>query len=194
MEAETNPVEEKIIEATIECMEKYGVQDTTNRKIAQMAGINSAAINYYFRSKEILIGRAMERTLANAFDWKDIASLPGDTPQQHCTAIFCSLVEGGLNYPGITRAHFYELLTEGNYDSLIVGPMNDFVVQLCRDLKERGLSLAQGELEAACMQITSAVFMLILVPRLFQPGLGLNMADQAQRERFISRLVEKLLQ
>lgn len=194
MEAASNPIENKIIEATIECLEKYGVLGTTNRKIAQIAGINSAAINYYFRSKEILVQRAMERTLANAFDWKDLAALPGNTPQERCTAIFCNLVEGGLNYPGITRAHFYDLLTAGNYDSLIVTRMNEFVVHLCQDMKERGIKLDQGDLEAACMQITTAVFMLILVPDLFQPGLGLTMTDKEQRERFISRLVEKLLQ
>ena len=185
--------EEKIIDATIECLEKYGVQGTTIRKIADFAGMNSAAINYYFRSKEVLIQRAMERTLANAFDWEDIASLPGSTPQEHCAAIFINLVEGGTNYPGLTRAHFYDLLSSGNYDTLVVQRMNAFILNLCKDLQERGLQMEQHRLETACMQITSSVFMMILSPKLFQSSFGLDMANSAQRENFITSLVDQLL-
>jgi len=185
--------EEKIIDATIECLEKYGVQGTTIRKIADFAGMNSAAINYYFRSKEVLVQRALERTLANAFDWEDIATLPGSTPQEHCAAIFINLVEGGINYPGITRAHFYDLLTGGNYNTQVVKRMNEFVQYLCQDLKERGLQMEQHRLETGCMQITSAVFMMILSPKLFQSSFGLDMANSAQRENFITSLVNQLL-
>lgn len=185
--------EEKIIDATIECLEKYGVQGTTIRKIADFAGMNSAAINYYFRSKEILIQRAMERTLANAFDWKDIAALPGSTPQEHCAAIFINLVEGGINYPGLTRAHFYDLLSSGNYNTLVVKRMNEFMLNLYKNLQERGLQIEQHRLEMACMQITASVFMMILSPKLFQSSFGLDMTNPAQRENFITSLVDQLL-
>ena len=50
MEYASDSMEEKIILATIECLEKYGFQGTTIRKIAEAAGSNSAAVNYYFRS------------------------------------------------------------------------------------------------------------------------------------------------
>jgi AcrR family transcriptional regulator len=188
MEILSDSAEEKIIAAAIDCLEKYGVQGTTIRKIAEIAGIN-----YYFRSKDVLIQRAMERTLENAFDWKDIASLPGKTAQEHCAAIFINLVEGGVNYPGITRAHFFDLLTAGNYDSLVVKQMNGFVVHLVSDLKERGLKMPEHDLETACMQITACVFMLILTPKLFDSSFHLDMTDSVQRIDFINQLVKKLL-
>jgi Transcriptional regulator len=194
MENSSESAEEKITTAAIECLEKYGVQGATIRKIAEMAGMNSAAINYYFRSKEALIQHAMERTLENAFDWKDIAMLPGKTAQEHCAAIFINLVEGGVNYPGITRAHFFDLLTYGNYDSLVVTRMNGFVLHLAEDLKARGLKMPQQELETACMQITACVFMLILSPKLFASSFHLDMTSAEQREAFINDLVDKLLQ
>ncbi len=46
MQAEPGPIERKIIEAAIECIEQYGIQGATNRRIAEIAGVNSAAINY----------------------------------------------------------------------------------------------------------------------------------------------------
>jgi AcrR family transcriptional regulator len=193
MEPSPDSVEEKIIVATIECLEKNGVQGTTIRKIAESAGINSAAINYYFRSKEVLVQRAMERTLANAFDWTDLASLPGDTPQEYCAAIFIHLLEGGVHYPGITRAHFYSLLTAGDYDTLVVKKLNKFVEHLVTELQQRGLKMEKGKLETACIQITSSVFMLILSPKLFQPGFGLDVTDPKQRQELITGLVDHLL-
>ena len=189
----SDAVEEKIILAAIECIEKYGVQETTNRKIAEIANINSAAINYYFRSKEVLIQRVMERTLANAFDWEDIAKLPGATPQEHCAAIFINLLEGGINYPGVTRAHFYELLTTGNYESLIVKRMNEFVSNLVSDLQQRGIKMPQKDLEYACMQITSSVFFMILSPKLFQGEFGVDLTQPVQKNEFINSLVSQLL-
>jgi AcrR family transcriptional regulator len=188
-----NPVEEKIISAAVECLERYGIEGTTNRVIASTAGINSAAINYYFRNKEVLIQKVMERTMDNAFDWKDLAELPGNTPVERCVGIFNHLIEGGLNYPGITRAHFHDLLTSGKYDSLVVKRLNQFALQLCDDLLSRGYNKPRAELEMSCMQILNAVFMTVLVPQLYQKSFGLDLADPATRSRFVQSLVEKLL-
>mgnify|MGYP000850297326 CR=1 FL=1 len=186
-------MEEKIISAAVDCLEQYGMEGTTNRVIANAAGINSAAINYYFRNKEVLIQKVMERTMDNAFDWKDLAELPGNTPAERCIGIFNHLIEGGLNYPGITRAHFHDLLTSGKYDSLVVQRLNQFAMQLCDDLQSRGYKGPRADLELACMQIMNAVFMTILVPQLFQKSFGLDLADPNTRSRFIHTLVEKLL-
>jgi AcrR family transcriptional regulator len=193
MDTSPTAVEMTIINATIECIEKYGIQGTTNRKIAEMAGVNNAAINYYFRSKDALIRRCMQITLENAFDFKDFENLPGDTAQQRCAAIFDDLVTGGLNYPGLTRSHFYELLTEGKYDSIAVEKLNEFVGDLARDLEGRGVDLDAQELQLACVQITMAVMMAILAPRLFAAKFGIDMSDEKTRRRFIQRLVERLL-
>ena len=193
MTADPENMEEKIINAAIESLEKHGVQGTTNRKIAEIAGINSAAINYYFRSKEVLIHRTMEKTLENAFDWKDMEKLPGVTPQERCEAIFENLIEGGMDYPGITRAHFYDLFTSGDTNSMVVTRLNEFVAALCNDLQAHGFTGKRADLELACMQITSSVFMMIIAPQLFQQGFELDIRQQSDRIKFVHQLVNKLL-
>lgn len=190
---ELTPVEEKIITATVECIEKYGIKGTTIRKIAAEAGVNSAAINYYFRSKDVLIERCMKQTLHNAFDWEDVEKLPGSTASERCKAVFYGILEGGLNYPGITRAHFYDLLVEGNYLSPMSQMMNDFVGKLVADLKARGAALPEDELYLACVQITHAVMMFVLMPGVFKERYGLNLADPQTRIRYLDRLVDRLL-
>jgi AcrR family transcriptional regulator len=193
MEDQTMTPEEKIIQATIECIEQYGLQGATNRRIAAQAGVNIAAINYYFRSKETLMKRVMKTTLDNAFDWEDFEDLPSSTPQERCTAIFEDLIQGGCNFPGLTRAHFYAMLSEGRTDSEAANRLNDFVSQLAVDLRQRGIALAEEDLYLAVTEITAAVILMIMVPDLFQQSTGLDLCNPEARHRFVSRLVNRLL-
>jgi AcrR family transcriptional regulator len=186
----TDSMEEKIINATIACIEQFGVEATTNRKIAEIAGINSAAVNYYFRSKEILLQRVMERTLDNAFDWKDFEHLAGDTPQERCEAIFLDILSGGVNFPGITRAHFHNLLSLGDYDSQVVARINKFVESLVQDLISHGYKGNRTDLEMSCMQLSYAIFMAVLTPRIFTQ---LNLEDAGNQKTFVHSLVHKIL-
>jgi AcrR family transcriptional regulator len=182
-------IEQKIVQAAIDCIEQYGIQGASNRKIAEMAGVNSASINYYFRSKEVLIDICMQETLENAFDFKDFEHLPDSSAHARCVAIFDELIAGGIKYPGITRSHFYELLTAGSYDSMVVGKLNDFVLNLAKDMRARHAALEPHELELACTQMTMTVMMAILAPRLFSKGLGLDITDADTRQRFVEQLV-----
>jgi AcrR family transcriptional regulator len=193
MEDQTMTPEEKIIQATIECIEQYGLQGATNRRIAAQAGVNIAAINYYFRSKETLMKRVMKTTLDNAFDWEDFEDLPSSTPQERCTAIFEDLIQGGCNFPGLTRAHFYAVLSEGRTDSEAANRLNDFVSQLAVDLRQRGIALAEEDLYLAVTEITAAVILMIMVPDLFQQSTGLDLCNPEVRHHFVSRLVNRLL-
>jgi AcrR family transcriptional regulator len=186
------PIETKIISAAIECIEKYGIQGATNRKIAQIAGVNNAAINYYFRSKDILIQRCMQVTLENAFDFKDFENLPGGSARERCAAIFNDLIGGGITYPGLTRAHFYDLFTSGQYDSLAVEKLNEFAANLVSDLEKRGMIMDHAQLQTACAQMTYTAIMAILAPRLFAGAFGLELNDAPTRQRFVERLVERL--
>jgi AcrR family transcriptional regulator len=192
METTNLSVEDRIIQAAIECIEKYGVHGATNRKIAALTGVNNAAINYYFRSKEALVARCMRVTLHNAFDWEDIAKLPGRTARERCAAIFKDLIQGGINYPGLTRSHFYDLISEGNYQSLVVEKLNEFVENLAKDLDQKGAGLEANELRLACVQITAAAMMVILAPQLFAP-FGFDLRDETTCDSFVNRLVDRLL-
>ena len=56
----------RIILATIECLERFGVTGTTVRRITEAAGVNVAAINYYFGDKEALLEAALAQSLDQA--------------------------------------------------------------------------------------------------------------------------------
>jgi len=186
-------VEDRIVLAAIDCVEKYGISGATNRRIAFMANVNSAAINYYFRSKETLLRRCMEITLKNAFDLAEVPPMPGASPEQRCLAVMQDLVAGGFRYPGLTRAHFFDLLAEGKRDALLVKHVRRFVDDLAADLHGRGCALPMEELKLALSQIVSAVFLVILAPGLFDGQESGQPDDPAAWSNYLARLVNKLL-
>ncbi len=61
--AEKNATRRAILEAVVTCIEKYGIDKVTTRKIAVEAGTNIASINYYFRSKDELIEETLSMTI-----------------------------------------------------------------------------------------------------------------------------------
>jgi AcrR family transcriptional regulator len=185
--------EDRIVEATIECIEQYGIAGATNRRIAERAGVNIAAINYYFRSKEILIRRCLDITLRNAFDLGDMPAMPQATAEERCIAILIGLIEGGYRYPGLSRAHFYNLVAEGTYDPLLAKHLNHFIADLASDLRMRGSALPQDELKMALLQMLSVVILAILAPTLYAEQHGVNLSDPDTRRAYITRLVTSLL-
>ncbi|HVP20253.1 MAG TPA: TetR/AcrR family transcriptional regulator [Anaerolineaceae bacterium] len=192
MSEEPASIEEKIILTTIDCIERYGFSGATNRRISQAAGVNIAAINYYFRSKKALIQRVMEITLHNAFDLSNVPSMPEATVQQRCAAIFAEILEGGIRYPNLTRAHFHDLLVEDQPDTLLQHYVRQFVDEQAQELLTRGLTLPPDEIKLALIQIFSAVAMAVLAPSLIEQA-GIDLHDPAARQSYVKRLVEKLL-
>jgi AcrR family transcriptional regulator len=187
-------VEQKIIGAAIECIERYGMQGTTIRRIADIAGVNSAAISYYFRSKDRLMDLAMAEALGNAFDWDDFIASDDFPPQERLLAILEDLMTGALRYPGTARALFYATLMEGDYDTPAMRRMNEFLEELLQDLRSRGLSGEPAALRSAVTQITSASFVLAaMLPHAFDSFIGGSFTDPEVRRSYLRRLVEGLL-
>lgn len=186
-------IEFKIILAAIECIEKYGISGATNRQIARVAGVNNAAINYYFRSKEVLIQRCMEITLKNTFDLNGMPLMSAASAEERCVAVLMNLMTGGYQRPGTMHAHFFNLLVQGQPDILLAEYINRFINDLAEDLQERGCALAQNELKVSLTQMVSAVILAVLAPTLFEQHQGFNLQNPNTCRAYVTRLVKKLL-
>ncbi len=105
-------VRESIRLATIDLIEREGGGTVTTRAIALAAGVNVAAINYYFRSKDALLSEALETSWNHALD--DLRDFLHGTPwdcRKGLGGIAGYLIEGGAKFPNITRAQLLGLGT-----------------------------------------------------------------------------------
>lgn len=63
--------EERIFHSACEVFLLYGYHGTTIRKITELSGVNNAALNYYFRSKDKLYEKVVEFLLVTIKETDD---------------------------------------------------------------------------------------------------------------------------
>jgi AcrR family transcriptional regulator len=183
---------DRILAAALACMERDGIEATGIRDIAREAGVNSAAINYYFRSKENLIRLALERSLENAFDEivseLDRLRAEGLPARAALERVMNDYVQHVGDYPRLGYAHLREALVNQRYDGEAVRRLNAFLEQLLQRLAPEGDSERARELRLLLMQAWGSLLLLGVLPRLFEPFLKLDFSDAEVRERFVSVL------
>ncbi len=129
----------EIIDATVQAIDEVGSEGATIRKIAGIAGVNSAAISYYFGNRDNLMSQALERTLDNAFDFNDFDYLPEDNYRQVLKAVFSDWKKGAIAYPGITYTHFDDLINSRTHHEIIKKKINEFILNVYKLLIKHGL-------------------------------------------------------
>jgi len=112
---------ERIILAAIDILEKDGARGITTRRIAVEAGVNSAAVNYYFGSKEELVRQVLSLTLSHGFtDWIEILRDGSLDAPSRLYAVLSIMLEGIERNPGVVRAHMFESgVSEGSRAELM---------------------------------------------------------------------------
>ncbi len=173
----------QIILATIDCIAKDGIAGTTVRNITAKAGVNTAAINYYFGSRERLIEAALQETLKNAFDTDDIIRKPEDDYKTVLSATLSHWYDGAVLYPGITRAHFDEIVNQRNGAETLNTGFSKFILDIYDILVEHGLEASPAAL--ARVKIIFGSFMFgVVFPDVARPA--------EKKEDFIRLLVDLL--
>jgi len=185
--------EDKIILATVECIEEYGINGTTIRRIGDKAGMNSAAINYYFRSKDALMERVFSTTLNNAFDWEDFIYTENMPLKEQLNEIFVFLSVKSIEYRNISRAHFYEIIEHENYNTMITVRMNAFLEKVFSEVKRKKPDLPDGRIRMALTQLAAATLPFFSIyANLFDTFSGLDMDRAENRAKYVKSLVETL--
>ena len=176
--ADKNTTRGSILEAVVTCIEKYGIDKITTRKIADEAGTNIASINYYFRSKDELVAEALSMTITHMTE--DIFGAIDDTEQpfeQVLQDVIFYMLDGSLRYPGITTAHLYRAVTEKQYDSIsarsIIKVFERLVKRAIHEYPQRD----SGELRFHLSQIFSSIMFTMLAPNFFSVGQGYKLVN-----------------
>ena len=194
MSSEERAAERKIVTAAITCIERQGIQNVTIRSIAKEAGVNSAAINYYFRSKDKLIAKAMATTLAHlASDLREIATDDTRPLAERLGELLDYLIEGAIQYPQVTRAHLSEPLREGSSGSEFGGLLAEILAGIREEL-DRGRGHPAGrELDLLLVQLFSAAILPALMPTLFQGFSGIDFRDLRTRRAYVELLIREVI-
>lgn len=182
--ADKNTTRGSILEAVVTCIEKYGIDKITTRKIANEAGTNIASINYYFRSKDELVAEALSMTITHMTE--DIFAAIDDTEQpfeQVLQDVIFYMLDGSLRYPGVTTAHLYRAVTERQYDSIsarsIIKVFERLVKRAIHEYPQRD----SKELRFHLSQIFSSIMFSMLAPNFFSVGRDYKLVNTRSAKR-----------
>ncbi len=185
-------MEERIVNAAIACIEREGLHHVTIRGIAHEAGVNSAAISYYFRSKEKLVERALRTTLSNAFeDWEKLLADKGGDLRSVLRSVLGEMCEGTRRYPGLVKAHLYDTFVEGASHTPFMRRFNDFLIALAGKMKSSASRVTDREIGIALTQVTSAILLPGIFPGLFRANIGVDLGDARSRAAYVDRLIDR---
>jgi AcrR family transcriptional regulator len=130
--------ERRIIVAALDCVEEAGLEGATVRAIAAKAGLNPAAVNYYYRSKDRLIEAALRGSWTHVAEDVDRIRAEGPNAKTALVQTIRYLLEGVWRYPRIMRAIIAE------EPSLKAETAAFFLSLFARLLAEAGLPADQG--------------------------------------------------
>jgi len=194
MNADAQSTRDRIVAATIVCLERVGMQGVTIRGIAEEAGVNVAAVNYHFGSKSQLLEETLRQS-RHQEAWASVGELD-QAIQQAGGDVLAGLVNhlheflgNAINWPRLTEAQLHEILAGQDYDTPIVSEMNAFAHQFADRLRPALPNMPEMDIKLAVAQVWSVLVLLSLLPHVFDEFLGAPMSDPALRRRYVERLV-----
>ncbi len=187
---DTLSTRDKILLSTIALIEKEGLQNLTTRSIAKAAGVNSAAVNYYFRTKENLIDEILEYTLRHMF--LDINEMYTDEQDFNSILrnILFYILQGSLKYPSIVSAHFHKPIIFNDYDVASVKQLNEYMEQFVYRIKTLEPGQDEERIRMKLLQLISASVLPAILPGVFKRNLGEDFfTDTEKQKKYIEELI-----
>lgn len=188
-------VPDRIVAATIDVIERLGLEGATTRTIAAAAGVNLASVNYYFRSKDKLIETVLEKTMGHAAgDWAQILGNGEATPGARLAEFAEHMLSGLVRFPKLSLAHFSA--KNPGPKAALDRSVDALHPQIARVI-EAGTGLSSGAASIAAIAFMGSILLPVFYGRLFfrREGAGpaIDLQDEAERRRYIERVVAEAL-
>jgi AcrR family transcriptional regulator len=181
---------ERILQTSVRLLTTGLSKEPTTREIAREAGVNVAAIHYYFQTKEGLMSSAYAAATEigfthamKVFDRKDLRAR--DRVVQFLKGYAVGIVE----YPGISRAGFSVML----FAERASEQFSRYLGQIFAALRDAFREMGETD-EKRCAGRALAALSSIILPFLFLGSFrgisGIEYDDRAERDAYIELLGE----
>jgi AcrR family transcriptional regulator len=167
------PPERRILVAAVNCIEEFGMKGATVRRIAAKAGLNPAAINYYYRSKDKLIEEALRGAWTHVAADIDLVMRETTDPTEVFGITASYLLEGAFRNPKLVRAIMAE------HPTLHI-EVADFFKSLFGRMTEKGGS--RESLRHGFLLLTAFAVFLGFTPNVVEVLSGIDLSDKERRQ------------
>jgi len=187
-------VRAKILEAAIACIQRDGIEKVTSRVIAAEAGVNLAALNYYFGSKDKVLELALDRAMTSAFvdilDDYDRHLRRHRKVREAFVALLDEAIEGGTRFPNVGFALVHETITSQRYDTPFVEKLEGFLDTFFERIGEHLRGADERERRASLVLLWSSVLLSGLLPGVFDRFRRGALTDPEARLAYVRSMVD----
>ena len=193
MSPEETNTREKVLKATVQLLGKNGPEKLTIRQIAARAGVNVAAINYHFRSKENLVDEAVyafsEKAFVNGMKVFRDPAMPAET---RLTTFFQGYAYGLVEFRGATRTAFMGMMNASSAEGKYAGMMREMFTAAAKSVGEMTGVTDLAECNRRVLMLFSGVVFPFLCLEVFLGASGIDYRDREERDRYVAMLVKAM--
>lgn len=160
----------RLLDATLHEIERHGLARLTVRSVATAAGVNIAAVSYYFRSKDALVAAALKGSIEHVLaDSEPLLARLTEEPEEALTELLGYYLEGSLRFPQVAKAHLHEAFISDDYSGPFPTLFAPIVVRLRAALRAAVPDLDEKEAGARVVAALSSVFFPAFFAGFFAP-------------------------
>lgn len=185
---------DRILHATLKIIGKEGFQNITIKKIADLAEVNIAAVNYHFGSKANVINEAIKvlnEKLVKCFEVLEQKDIP---PIERLRSFLYSYMGSALEYPDVFRNFIYSAinncLDSGDY---IVFLKKEGFEKIRSTINEVGLFMDNEILVMKMVQMVGSMKLPILLGEQMKQMSGLDFDKIEVRNKYVELMLKSLL-
>lgn len=186
---------ENIIKATLKIIGDEGFQNVTIRKIAALAEVNVAAINYHFGTKDIVINEALKyltRKLKDSFSFLKEKGLP---PEDRLRNFIRNYADAALEHPDVFRNYINHSMCNDEMPS----DYSEFIKregfeELKNTLREIRTEDDDIKLFMKGFQIISGIAFPVLLGKQMEKLSGIEYNDKNVRYKYLDVLLKTIVE
>ncbi|MEG0297307.1 MAG: TetR/AcrR family transcriptional regulator [Clostridium sp.] len=190
----TTSTRDKILDATLSLIRNEGFNNITIRKIADLADVNIAAVNYHFGSKDKVINEAMKilaKKVTACFKELDKKEIP---PKERLRLFLVGYAENTLEYSEVFKILINESISNNNANGDYVKFLGEMgVSKISIVLRECGVTCEENVLVMKVIQMIGTLAFPILLGNHMNEMVGVDYTDNKTREIYIDFVLKSLI-
>lgn len=192
MNREVTDTRSKIMKAAVDIIGREGNLGVTIREIADKAGVNIAAINYHFSSKENLLEEVERVTMEQVTLIYNCLLDESKSPRERLINWADELMRYLIDYPGIIYMIGTRILQSDNKSAGLAEYLSDSDVRLNPVVRELTGIGDEKLLSFKALQLISGVVYPTLIYSGTKKALGQIISSERVRKKYLEELIGSL--
>lgn len=185
---------DKILEATLNIISDEGFQNVTIRKIAIAAGVNVAAINYHFGSKDNVINEALEYLMIQSKNIFKCLKNDDEAPKLRLKTFIDKYTKNLIKYPdqikNLIHQSIYANSTKNKFQEYLEMEGIELIKSTIQQIRPNENDVT---LQILTTQLLSCLLFPVLLGSRTSEIFGIKLEESENRNAYIELLIKNII-